>query len=132
MAGSSTTLSGQLNTTRLQRFDVTYVADDADGSIPAKTVTVRDGLLSHWEHNPGATVATSGFDVTLVNDNGVDALCGGGVDIITTAGANATGGPLPDGSLISPVPVSGTLDVTITGNSVNDATGVFSFYVITL
>jgi hypothetical protein len=84
----------------------------------------------HWEHNPGATPATSGMAATLSQeDTGVDALCGGGV--VDTSG-NDWGGPLPNGSNVSPVPVSGSLTFAATGNSVNSAVGVFSLYVLAL
>jgi len=131
MAGSSTVQETVRGTARLQVFDITYTADDATGAIDALTIAgVRDGLLVYWEHNPGATAATTAFDIVLNNENDVDALCGGALDIDTSA--NACGGPIPNGSNITPVPVYGTLDFVATGNTQNSATGVFTFSVITL
>jgi len=114
----------------IHRYDVTYVADAAAATIPSLTIDISDGLLLHWEHNPGTTVATSLFDVTLTQRTGVDALCGGGANIVTTAGANAYGGPLPGGVSITPVPVKNELIFAASGNAVNSATGVFSFYIM--
>jgi hypothetical protein len=129
MAGTTTYTFDQRRS-GITRYDVAYTADAADGSIPSLAVNVVDGLLMHWEHNPGATPATSGLAVTLAQEGtGVDALCGGGV-ITTTSGANDFGGPTPNGSNITPVPVSGSLTFAATGNSVNSAVGVFSFYIM--
>ena len=128
----STTFTAKLIGNGQIRYDVAYEADASDGSIDPLNIPVAPGLLAHYVHNPGATPATSGFVVALKDkDTGVDALCGGGA-ITTTAGADDWGGPIPNGSNISPVPVGGSLDFAATGNSVNSAVGVFSFYVLPL
>lgn len=123
----STTQGGKSG--KIVRYDVHYEADSDNGEIEDRYIPVSDGLLAHWEHSPGDVVATSGIIIRLLQETGVDALCGGGV-IGTTDGSDATGGPTPGGQGISPVPVTGRLKFTVSGNLVNSATGVFSFYVL--
>lgn len=127
MAGTTTVQSNNEGSERV-RYDVAYTADAADGSIAPATIPVPAGLLVHFAHKPGSTAPTTGTKFVLADGaTGVDALCDGGA--VATPG-NDWGGPTPGGSSISPVPVAGSLVFSGSGNSVNSASGVFSFYII--
>ncbi len=133
MANSSSIATEQRNwlaitdNDKIIRVDITYTADDTDGSIPDVTTLSYGGLIVGATHAPGATPATTLMDVVAEDVNGVDMLCGAGVNIVTTADMMRV--PYPDGAVYTAFPVVGSLTVKMSGNSVNDAVGVFSIFI---
>lgn len=133
MAGSSSVVTNARgwaspNPDGLIRLDVNYVADDSTGAIPDVTTDSFAGLIVGVTHNPGATAPTTLMDVVATDSNGIDVLCGAGANIVTTA--NMTRVPYPDSTSYGPFPFVGQLTVSMSGNSVNSATGVFSIFLI--
>jgi len=118
----------------LKRFwyEISWVADAADGSVPDTILTDEDGGNSNLNAfivlvvtNPGATAPTASYDVTLVDSEGVDVMGGALNDRSATASEQAM--PLISGN---PVPrlVLGSLTFKLANNSVNSATGTCNVF----
>lgn len=108
---------------------VTFVADAADGSVPtlnlARTGPVlqnTDGLyIYEIDTDPGSPAPTDNWDITMVNSRGLDLMGGGCLNRDTSNSERcfaASANP----------PLNGNTTITITGNSVNSATGVLVVY----
>ncbi len=101
--------------------------DSSDGSFPTLDIPKIAGRLIALETNPGATAPTDNWDVTAVDEQGLDALQGVGANRDTT---NTEKVPVVySGTALHPV-VGGwqTLTLTPTGNSVNDADIVITLF----
>ena len=116
---------GQKNETRI--VTLTCVADAADGSIPATTLSditvgiLKDGYaLFKGQVIPGATAPTADSDLYLKDSNGIDLLGSAGVDQIAAAT------PLEFlpliGTNVSLQPITDALVFSVANNSVNSAT----------
>lgn len=106
----------------IRRIQVDWVADAADGSVPATALPSFEGRLLTLTTNPGATAPTDNYDITLVDAEGADRLQGVGANRDT---ANTEQVPVVySGSAIPPV-VDGdeVLTFTLANNSVNSALG---------
>lgn len=131
MAGTVTvtkkTVEKDMGAFRRYFYEIDWTADAADGSVPDTVLTDRDGDNSNINAfivlavtDPGATAPTASYDITLEDENGVDAMGGALADRSATVSEQAM--PLISGS---PVPrlVSGTLTFKLANNSVNSAVG---------
>jgi hypothetical protein len=107
---------------RVRRIQVDWVADAADGSVPATALPKFEGRLLALTTNPGATAPTDNYDITLVDDEGADRLQGLGANRDT---ANTEQVPIVySGTAVAPI-VDGdeTLTFTLANNAVNSALG---------
>ena len=132
MAGSSSVATEQQNWSsdgrqNIIRVDITYVGDDTDGTIPDVTTEAQGGMIVGITHAPGATAATTLFDVVAEDSNGVDLLCGAGGNIDTTQDMMRV--PYPDSTSYRPFPVIGELTVKMSGTTAVDSVGVFSIFI---
>lgn len=97
-----------------------WVADDTDGSVPTDTI---DGILGYVVRvitDPGSTAPTDDYDIELHDAYGCDLMGGALNDRDTTATEQAM--PIIGGASSGAL-VLDTLELNITGNSVNSATG---------
>jgi hypothetical protein len=106
----------------VRRIQVDWVADAADGSVPATALPKFEGRLLALTTNPGATAPTDNYDITLVDGEGADRLQGLGANRDT---ANTEQVPLVYAATAIPpvVDADETLTFTLANNSVNSATG---------
>jgi hypothetical protein len=103
---------------------LTWTADAAAATVPNTAITTFTSggfFLTMVETNPGATAPTDNYDIT----------------ILTAAGADLMGGALANRDtstteIAFPVttspPIDGTITFTLSGNSVNSATGTVKLY----
>jgi hypothetical protein len=97
-----------------------WTADAADGSVPTSTVSGIMGYVVRVITDPGATAPTDDYDIVLNDKYGADVMGGALIDRDTTATEHA----LPIiGSASAGALVIDTLQLSISGNSVNSATG---------
>lgn len=121
MAGSVTITHYTIG--HVRKIVAEWTADAADGSIPATVLPKFEGRLMELTTNPGAVAPTDNYDITLVDDQGVDRLQGVGANRDTANTETAI--PVYSGSTIHPViSRSDVLTLTFAGNSVNSAVGV--------
>lgn len=105
----------------LHYIDMPWTAD-TDGSFSATPTDHRiDGLILGVETDPGATAPTDNYDIALNDANGIDVMGGALADRDTANTEFAA--PLVNG-VEWMVPVVGVLQLAITNNSVNSATGL--------
>ena len=126
MAGSSITFVEHIEGP-VKKIVATCTADDTDGSFPATALPSFSGKLLGLETNPGAGPPQANYDMTLVDDDGLDRLQGVGANRHTTTSEYAAV-VLSGTEMHPPVATSDTLTLTITGNNVNDAVTVVTFY----
>lgn len=134
MAGSSVTVTKKRVFTKDHEtfsrfwFEISWVADDTDGSVPDTVLTDENGDNDNLTAyivlavtNPGSTAPTNNYDITIEDSEGVDVMGGALADRSATASEQAM--PLISGS---PVPrlVHGPLTFKLTDNLVNSATGM--------
>lgn len=121
MAGTVTITHYQLGAA-VRRIQVDWVADAADGSVPATALPAFEGRILALTTNPGATAPTDNYDITLVDAEGADRLQGVGANRDT---ANTEQVPVVySGSTIPPVvDADEVLTFTLANNSVNSALG---------
>lgn len=125
MAGSTTLVHSQLGYVR--KITVDFVADAANGSIPAVVLPPIDGRLMELTTNPGAVAPQANYDITLVDAEGIDRLQGVGLNRHTANTESAI--PVYAGSTIHPVVSrADSLTLTIANNNVNSATGRVILY----
>lgn len=86
--------------------------DASDGTFASVAILDVGGFLMPISYEPGATLPTNLFDITISTSDGVDLLRGEGANI--TAAAAAKIGEDPEA-------FSGDLSVAITGTSVNSS-----------
>ena len=128
MANSSQTLTAHDVQGRTKRLHFSWVADDADGTVPILVLPTISGRLLALITNPGATAPTDNYDITLVDDEGLDRLQGVGADRDTANSEQAA--IIYSGTSVSPpVSYADALTLTVAGNSVNSAVGeIFIYY----
>lgn len=118
MAGTITVAEHELGT--IKKLVITCTADAADGSFPDTVLPAIEGRLLHLETNPGATAPTTLYDITLVNQNGIDVLQGVGANRHTTNSERAN--IVYAGTIDHPyVTHSDVLTLNIDNNLVNSA-----------
>lgn len=111
----------------MNRIDESWTSA-ADGSY-TKTIHIS-GVILRVVTNPGATAPSDNYDMTLVDDHGVDLFGGQGMNRDT---ANSEpfcpGCPLGDGTTTSVLPVaykgSATLTIANAGNAKQGAVSIF-------
>lgn len=117
MAGT-VVLSSQRSEGAVRWARILATADAADGSFPTKTLRALgiqiDGTILGISTNPGSTAPTDNYDIVLLDADGADRLGGVGANRDTSTTEYAA-----VGRVASP---DDTLTLTITGNSVNNAT----------
>lgn len=117
MAG---TVTVEKKGTITQKLVITCTGDAADGSFPDTVLPPIDGKLLHIETNPGATSPTANYDITIVDQNGIDVLQGVGANRHTTSSERAN--IVYSGGLDHPyVTIDDVLTLNIDNNSVNSA-----------
>jgi hypothetical protein len=113
------------------RYSATATADSADGSYPTKSLDVNGANPVKGYHlfmvvtDPGATAPTDNYDITVVDEFGVDVM-GGELTNRDTANTEQAV-PLVGGAYGSRF-VENDLTVTPTGNSENSATFTIYLY----
>lgn len=116
-----------------EKVSLTFTADASDGSVPVTSVTLR-GFLAKVLTNPGSTAPTSNYDIRLTDpdDSNFDALSAALDNRHTTSTEQVY--PLIAGSpgtvtAVRPF-LNGVYAVSISGNSVNSATGLIVLYLL--
>ena len=105
------------------RIVATCTADAAAATFPATALPPFSGRILALRTNPGATAPTDNYDITLVDDDGVDRLQGVGANRATATSQEAA--VVYSGTAIHPpVAFDETLTLTLAGNSVNSAVTV--------
>jgi hypothetical protein len=97
-----------------------WVADSGDASVPTDTISGIMGYVVRVITDPGATAPTDDYDIELKDAYGCDVMGGGLADRDTANTEQAM--PIIGGSSTGAL-VLDTLQLNITGNSVNSATG---------
>ncbi len=120
MAGSTTVTHYTLG--HVRKLVVDFVGSASDGTIPDTVLPAFEGRLYELTTNPGAVAPTDNYDVTLIDDQGVDRLQGLGADRDT---ANTESLPLVySGSTIHPViSRADVLTMKFANQAVHSATG---------
>lgn len=128
MAGSSNTaVKSAASNFGEDKIVWTWVADDANGSVPnAQTSEVVTGYVMLGVTNPGATAPTDNYDITVLDEDGVDVFGGELTNRDTANSEQAT--PLV-GSAYGPRFVNSKLTMALANNSVNSATGALTVFV---
>lgn len=132
MAGTVTVTRKPLtsrNNRFVEKIQVDWTADAADGSLPNTSLTGLYGWLVKVVTNPGSTAPTANYDIKLFDpdDAAFDAAAGLLIDRHTTATEQVY--PLIANGAV-PLFFAGDYVLNITGNSVNSATGQIFFYFI--
>jgi hypothetical protein len=120
MASSVTETPPTYSTVGINKLilDVTF---DTNGSFTATELTHKiNGYLLALETNPGSTAPTDNYDITLIDEEGLDVLQGAGTDRDTTNTEMAA--IALDSYFHPPVTRDQSLTLTITGNTVDSAT----------
>lgn len=127
-AGSDATHSTvKVAGTDIYETTVSFTADDATAAIPTETISNVDGWILLVAVNHGGTACAAGFDVTFVDEDGVDAAGGSFVDL--DAGTNDTYQAAPTlGSAYGARFVVGDIVVTFASCGTNSATGEIYIY----
>lgn len=127
-ANSSTVLTAHDTIGPVKRLHYTLTADDADGSFDTIALPDISGRLLTIITNPGATAPTDNYDITLVDDEGIDRLQGVGANRDTANSEEAA--IVYSGTEIHPPVVDGdVLTLTTANNAVNSAiVEVFIYY----
>lgn len=85
MAGSSVTFT-ETRLGSVKKIKAAWVSDDSDGSASGETEFAYDGKVELLTTVPDGTAApTDNYDVTLVDEDGVDVLAGAGANRDTSA-----------------------------------------------
>lgn len=107
---------------------IDWTADASDGSVPATAldsatmIFIQGYHLDAGETDPGATAPTDNYDITVTDEWGLDLF--GGALLNRDTSATEIKRPVVDSvPLYGSAPIPGQLTVTISGNSVNAATG---------
>ncbi len=125
-AGNSAATQDHYRFGDLHVIELDWTADSGDGSFSdVQTDWAINGFLMLVETDPGSTAPTDNYDVYLKDGAGVDVM-GGSAENRDTANSEITQ-PLINGNY-SGLPVVGTLTLSISGNSVNSATGKVSIF----
>lgn len=120
MAGSTVVTHYQIG--HVRRVVVDFTADASDGSVPDTVLPSFEGRIAELTTNPGGTAPTDNYDLTVIDDEGIDRLQGLGANRDT---ANSESVPIVySGSTIHP-PVGRyeTLTLKLANNSVHSAVG---------
>lgn len=121
MAGTVSVVEHKLGA--VKKLVITCTADAADGSFPDTELPRIDGKLLHLETNPGAVAPTANYDITIIDQNGIDVLQGVGANRHTTNSERAN--IVYSGGLDHPyVAPSDVLTLNIDNNAVNSAVTV--------
>ncbi len=127
-AGSSVTESSWTTVSKnVVSFTWTWVGDDGNGTVPATaSLSNIDGFVFLVITNPGTPAPTDDYNITLVDEDGVDVM-GGKLLLRDTANSEQA---IPKvGSGLGSRLVSGTLTLTITSNTDVDATGTVTVFI---
>lgn len=125
-AGTCTYTLSPIGTTPVFALTFKCTADASTGSYPSTLVTaivpsaVLGSRISTAEFAPGSPAPTANWSVTLSDSLGLDLLGGNGANQSATVTGGAT---------IGSIPVTGTLTLAITGNSVNSAQVTIVVYI---
>ncbi len=127
MASTAVQVMSMLDTKKKNavRVNITHTCGAASAAFTATTLNaaimkVIKGMMLHkMSTNPGATAPTDNWDITLVDENGIDMLGGTGGNRHTTN--SQTVFPQKGTDAPGDVMVGTVLTPTITGNSVNAA-----------
>ena len=126
MASTAVQMISNLRDTAAVRVRITHTCGAASAVFTATPIsdaimaTIKGMMLHKMTTNPGATAPTGNWDITLVDENGVDMLTGAGANRHTTT--SQTVFPiLISQAQVGDVMVGTELIPTITGNSVNAA-----------
>lgn len=135
MAGTNTLtsrqwieFSGGSKARRCEKVTIDWVADAADGSVPALSIPLS-GFVMKVVTNPGSTAPTANYDIALgdPDDSSLDALATLLKDRHTSTTEQVY--PVITGAAV-PIFLAGTYSLGVTGNSVNSATGRIVIYLV--
>lgn len=113
--------------TAVQILTFTWTADASDGSVP-DTDFDAEGYVTLGVTNPGTPAPTDNYDIEVKDTHGNDVM-GGALNDRDTANSEQAAPLAQDG--LTPIWrfVSGKLTFSLSGNSVNSATGVVVLYI---
>lgn len=131
-AGSVTVTTENILGQEIRLIKFAWTGDSSDGSVPATTLTttqaqfVQGYYLCGAQTDPGGTSPTSNYDITIT-DSGSNDLMGGE---LANRSATATEYVIPklNTSVYGCRFVVTPLTMTLTGNSVNSATGTITLF----
>lgn len=121
MAGSWTSFTKSLGTTSgqlgiIEKKYATFTADSTDASIPSISCPIKGAFLCGFGVRFGTT-SPSSLDVVLTDEDGLT---------IATGTLSASG----RGTLSTPVPILNSINIALSGNTTNSATGTFYIYIL--
>ena len=101
---------------------VAFTADDANGSVPTLAITGYQGwMLYEVRTDPGSTAPTANYDITLIDEFGIDIAGGQLLNRHTSTSERV--------ALIDPPILRATsFTITLANNAVNSATGQICFF----
>lgn len=110
----------------LEIITVTWIAH-TDGTFTNYTILGGkvNGVLERIITDPGVTAPTSNYDITVLDEDGIDVLGGGGMNRHASTTEEAA---CPLGSYFLRT-LSNVLTLAIANNAVNGATGTLRLYV---
>ena len=119
MAGSWTSFTKSLGTTSgqlgiIEKKYATFTADSADASIPSTSCPIKGAFLCGFGVLFGTTPPSS-LDIVLTDEDGLT---------IATGTLSASG----RGTLSTPVPILNSINIALSGNTTNSATGTLYIY----
>jgi hypothetical protein len=135
MAGTITSSRTRSRTTPYSRkftkvITVDWVADAADGSVPALSLPLS-GYLIKVVTNPGATAPTANYDIAL-NDPSDSALNVWSTALDNRHTTNTEQVYPAISGAVTPILLNGTYSLAVSGNAVNSATGQIQLYLVEL
>ena len=131
MAGTVTVTRAPIKFPRgkiIDKVTIDWTADAADGSVPDTPIEGLYGYLLKVLTNPGATAPTDNYDIVLKepDDTTVDAA---NSLLLNRDTANSEAAYPYVTNAVTPVLLTGTYTFSLSGNSVNSATGTVILFV---
>jgi hypothetical protein len=127
LADGSVTLTATAITGNTTCYEFAWAAA-ADGSVPSFTTTEPiTGYVTAAVITPGPVSPTDDYDGALADSDGLDIMGGQLADCDATTGDYRV--PKVGAAIYGPRYVNSALTLTITGNSIGGAAGVFKIYV---
>lgn len=125
-------MAGTITITHAQNGNIGLIvasctADASDASFPDSALPPFAGRLLTLQTNPGSTGPQASYDITLVDQDGIDRIQGVGANRHTSNSEAAS--IVYSGTAVNPpVAFGDTLTLNIDNNNVNSATVVIRLY----
>ncbi len=111
-----TRLTGDGHGNPITRIELAMVSH-TDGTVASLSTAAINGTILRWTTNPGATAPDANWDITLLDEDGIDVLAGLGANQHTSSSTSKCGMVVAgDGTNTSMVPftVAGSLTPSVT------------------